>query len=146
MPGSKGRTGITFFALATGAVPGFPQGGAAVRLQRGPVDVDLAVVIDNLEPAGALDRLCVLQWDIFCSFKSHFSSMNNALAHKCTYLGVQTGARWLTYALQARAVQRTARRTQTHKGPLAVPAISVNTGVGLALVHVWRDRSKQLSV
>lgn len=54
------RTIITFFTFATGAVPGFPQGGTAVRLQRGPVDVDLAAVIDNLEPAGALDRLCVL--------------------------------------------------------------------------------------
>lgn len=55
---SKGR--ITFFTFATGAVPGFPQGGTAVRLQRGPIDVDLTAVIDNLEPAGALDRLCVL--------------------------------------------------------------------------------------
>lgn len=49
---------LTFFTFAAGAVPGFPQGGAAVGLERGPVNVDLAAVIDNLEPAGALGRLC----------------------------------------------------------------------------------------
>lgn len=58
--GSTERTTITFFTFAAGAVPGLPQGGAAVRLEHGPVDVDLALVVDHLQPAGALDRLCRL--------------------------------------------------------------------------------------
>lgn len=68
--------------------------------------------------------------------------MNEALASKYMYLWVETGKLWFTYTLQARAVQRTAHRTQTHKRPLAVPALSINTGAGLTLVHVWRDRNK----
>lgn len=51
---------LTFFTFATGAVPGFPKCCTAVWLQRGPIDVDLAAVIDHLKPAGALGRLCIL--------------------------------------------------------------------------------------
>lgn len=39
---------LTFFTFATGAVPGFPKCCTAVGLQRGPIDVGLAAVVDNL--------------------------------------------------------------------------------------------------
>lgn len=56
---------------------------------------------------------------------------------------VKTGKFWFTYTLQARAVQRTAHRTQTHKGPLAVLALSIDTGVWETLVHICWDQTKQ---
>lgn len=71
----KDKRTLTFFTFATGAVPGLPQGGTAVRLQRGPVDVDLAAVIDNLKPAGALDRLCVSQRDVVCNSNPYLANI-----------------------------------------------------------------------
>lgn len=57
---------------------------------------------------------------------------------------VKTGQFWFTYTLQASVVQRTAHRTQTHKGPLAVPALSIDTGVWETLVHICWDQNKQV--
>lgn len=52
---------FTFFTFGTRAVPGFSQGGAALGLQSGSVDVDLTAIIDYLQPAGALGRLCATE-------------------------------------------------------------------------------------
>ncbi len=52
---------LTFFTFGTRAVPGFSQCGAAVGLERGPVDVDLTAIIDYLQPAGALSSLCFMK-------------------------------------------------------------------------------------
>lgn len=52
---------FTSFTLGAGAVPGFSQRSAALRLQSGAVDVDLTAIVDDLQPAGALGGLCVSQ-------------------------------------------------------------------------------------
>lgn len=128
---------LTFFTFAAGAVPGLPQRGTAVRLQRGPVDVDLAAVVDDLQPAGALDRLCVFFWSKTPDQVTRNESMNDEKA----WSGIIPPR--LTYTLQAGAVQRTAHRTQAHKRAVTVPALSVDTGVGQTLVHVCRDKKNK---
>lgn len=49
---------LTDLAGFAGAPPGRPQRGAALRLQRGSVDVDLAAVVLYRQPAGALHAVC----------------------------------------------------------------------------------------
>lgn len=51
-------SGLTDLAGLTGAAPGRPQGGAALGLQSGSVDVDLTAVVLYGEPAGALHTVC----------------------------------------------------------------------------------------
>ena len=51
------RAGPTCFTATTGAPPGLPQGGAAVGLERRSVDVDLAPLVDYLQPACAFGGL-----------------------------------------------------------------------------------------
>jgi hypothetical protein len=51
------RAGPTCFTAPTGASPGLPQGGAAVGLERSPVDVDLTPLVDHLQPACAFSGL-----------------------------------------------------------------------------------------
>lgn len=52
------KTPITFFTFSTWTVPGFSQRGTAVRFQGSSIDVDLTAIVDHLQPAGALTRLC----------------------------------------------------------------------------------------
>lgn len=49
---------LTDLAGFAGAPPGRPQRGAALGLQRGSVDVDLAAVVLYRQPAGALHAVC----------------------------------------------------------------------------------------
>lgn len=49
---------LTDLAGFAGAPPGRPQRGAALGLQRGSVDVDLAAVVLYGQPAGALHAVC----------------------------------------------------------------------------------------
>ena len=49
--------GTDLAALAR-AAPGRPQGGAALRLEGGSVDVDFTAAILDVEPAGALHAVC----------------------------------------------------------------------------------------
>ena len=49
--------GTDLAALAR-AAPGRPQGGAALRLQGGSVDVHLTAAVLDVEPAGTLHAVC----------------------------------------------------------------------------------------
>lgn len=49
---------LTDLAGFAGAPPGRPQRRAALGLQRGSVDVDLAAVVLYRQPAGALHAIC----------------------------------------------------------------------------------------
>lgn len=49
---------LTDLAGFTGASPGGSQCGAALRLQRGSIDVDLAAAVLYGQPAGALHTIC----------------------------------------------------------------------------------------
>lgn len=52
---------LTDLAGLTGAAPGGSQCGAALRLQRGSVDVDLAAVVLYRQPARTLHTVCGAQ-------------------------------------------------------------------------------------
>lgn len=49
---------LTGVAAFTGASPGRSQRGAALRLQRGSVDVDLAAVVLYRQPTRTLHTVC----------------------------------------------------------------------------------------
>lgn len=49
---------LTGLAAITGASPGRSQRGAALRLQRGSVDVDLAAVVLYRQPTRTLHAVC----------------------------------------------------------------------------------------
>lgn len=49
---------LTDLAGFAGAAPGRAQRGAALGLERGSVDVDLAAVVLDRQPAGALHAVC----------------------------------------------------------------------------------------
>lgn len=49
---------LTNLAGFTGAAPGRSQCGAALRLQRGSVDVDLAAAVLHRQPARTLHAVC----------------------------------------------------------------------------------------
>lgn len=53
-----GGGSLTHLAGFAGAAPGGAQRGAALRLQRGSVDVDLAAAVLDGQPAGALHAVC----------------------------------------------------------------------------------------
>lgn len=65
-------SGLTDLAGLTGAAPGRPQGGAALGLQSGSVDVDLTAVVLYGQPAGALHTVCGVQ-ETAKKKKKHFS-------------------------------------------------------------------------
>lgn len=49
---------LTDLAALAGAAPGRSQCGAALRLQCGSVDIDLAAVVLHRQPAGTLHTVC----------------------------------------------------------------------------------------
>lgn len=49
---------LTDFAAFTGAAPGGSQRGAALRLQRSSIDIDLTAAILDVQPAGTLHTVC----------------------------------------------------------------------------------------